>query len=225
MKSKICGEDNRRDLLFVLGWGTRLDDHNLSWLVDLTTEAGFRVHLLELPTDVRDFHREYVAPVEKYQKKLGEHIVLGFSLGGLVAAYLSAQRKTIYLSPWWGIYGDKLRKTTLRLVSKTRLGIPLLPIDFSKEETGDLAKDADWESVPKRVTPAWLREIVTAQKNMPPLQENSVVFCSLKDTIVSLKAIGERAGNDVVLYDGGHELFCSSNRELYREDLLNALLG
>ena len=83
--------------------------------------------------------------------------------------------------------------------------------------------DSDWRFVPKRVAPAWLREIIKAQKNMPPLQENSVVFCSLRDTIISLETIGERTTN-VVLYDGGHELFSSSKRELYREELLKALL-
>ena len=50
-----------------------------------------------------------------------------------------------------------------------------------------------------------------------------MVFCSLKDTVISLKAIGERT-NHVILYDGYHELFSSSNKEVYREELVNALL-
>ena len=109
------------------------------------------------------------------------------------------------------------------MVSKIGLNIPLLPIDFTREEVGDLVTESDWELLPKRVTLAFVREIMKAQKNMPPLQENSVVFCSLKDTIVSLKAIGERTSN-MILYDGYHELFSSSKRELYREKLLDALL-
>lgn len=223
MKTKVYGRDNNKDLLFILGWGDKLDSHNLMWLVDVTIGAGFRTHAVELPTAIRDFETEYLSPVREYQGTLGEHVVLANSMGGLVAAYLNAQRKTIYLSPWWGIFGDKLRRTTLRLVSKIGLGIPFLPIDFSREEIGELTVESDWESVPKRATPVWLREIMKAQQNMPPLQRNSVVFCSLKDTVISLKAIGERT-NHVILYDGYHELFSSSNREVYREELVNALL-
>jgi hypothetical protein len=223
MKSRVCGESNSRDLLLLLGWGEKLDNHGFTWLVDLTTSAGFRTHVVESPDSVRDFGRDYVQPVKNYQAALGDHIVIGYSLGGLIAAYLNAQQKTIYLSPFWGIFGHKLMKTRLALVRRLGLNIPLIPIDFGREEVGDLATEADWESMPKRATPVWLREILKAQKNMPPMQQSSVVFCSLKDTVVSLKAIGEKASN-VILYDGHHELYSSSSRELYREELLKALL-
>ena len=223
MKSKVYGKENNKDLIFILGWGNMLDSPNLMWLVDLTTDAGFRTHVFELPTVIKDFDREYLEPVKSYQRTLGNHILLSHSTGGLIAAYLGDQRKSIYLSPWWGIFGDKLRKTTLSVVGKIGVGIALLPIDFTREEIGDLVTESEWEAVPKYTTPAWLREIMKAQENMPPLQENSAVFCSLKDTIVSLKAIGARA-TDVVLYDGYHELFSSASREFYREELLNALL-
>ena len=223
MRSRICGEANSRDLLFLLGWGDKLGSHAFTWLVDLTTSAGFRTHVVEFPDSVRDFDREYVQPVKSYQAALGDHVVIGYSMGGLIAAYLSAQQKTIYLSPFWGMFGHKLMKTRLALVRRLGLNIPLLPIDYGREEIGDMATEADWESVPKRATPVWLREILKAQENMPPIQQSSVVFCSLKDTVVSLKAIGERASN-VILYDGHHELYSSSDRELYREELLKALL-
>ena len=223
MRTRVYGEDNDRDLLLLLGWGERLGNHGFTWSVDLTTSAGFRTHVVEFPDSVRDFDRDYVQPVKSYQAALGDHIVIGYSLGGLIAAYLSAQQKTIYLSPFWGMFGHKLMKTRLALVRRLGLNIPLAPIDFGREEIGDMATEEDWESVPKRATPVWLREILKAQENMPPIQQSSVVFCSLKDTIVSLKAIGERAGN-VILYDGHHELYSSSNRELYREELLTALL-
>ena len=223
IRTRVYGEDNGRDLLFLLGWGERLENHAFTWLVDLTTSAGFRTHVVEFPNSVRDFDREYVKPVKSYQAALDDHIVIGYSMGGLIAAYLNAQQKTIYLSPFWGMFGHKLMKTRLALMRRIGLNIPLLPINYGREEIGDMATEADWESVPKRATPAWLREIVKAQENMPPIQQNSVVFCSLRDTVVSLKAIGEKAGN-VILYDGHHELYSSSSRELYREELLKALL-
>ena len=83
------------------------------WLVDLAVGAGFRTHVFEFPTAVKDFNREYLEPIKNYQETLGEHILLSHSTGGLIAAYLSAQRKSIYMSPWWGMFGYKLRGTTL----------------------------------------------------------------------------------------------------------------
>lgn len=56
------------------------------------------------------------------------------------------------------------------------------------------------------------------------VEDDAVVFCSLSDEVVSLGAIGARvnAGN-VVLYEGGHELFASTSREQHLPTLLAAL--
>ena len=63
MKSEIYGRENDKDLLLLLGWGNRLDNHNLSWLVDLITGAGYRAHVFELPIVTTDFNREYLEPI------------------------------------------------------------------------------------------------------------------------------------------------------------------
>lgn len=222
MKSAIYGENNRKGLFFLPGWGNRIGDPNMGWLIDLLVSDGFKVHVFEFPCNLKDFNREYLEPVKAYQDSLGPHVMLSHSLGGLVASYCSAQSKTVYLSPWWGIFGNKLRGMMLALACSLKSSLYVLPIDFAKDEVGDLATDAYWAALPKKVSPLFVREIVKAQKAMPALPQNHVVFCSLKDTIVDLKAIGERADN-IIVYDGFHELFSSSTRERHRNELLNAL--
>jgi hypothetical protein len=222
MKSIIYGENNHKDLFFLPGWGNRIDDTNLLWLFDLLVNDGFKVHVFEFPRRLKDFNREYLEPVRTYQAGLGQHVLLSHSMGGLVAAYCSAQSKTVYLSPWWGVFGNKLRGTMLSLACNLRFNLPVLPIDFTKDEVGDLATGVYWDSIPKKISPSFIREIVKAQKAMPALSQNHVVFCSLKNTIGDLKAIGEKT-NNIILYNGFHELFSSSTRERYRDELLNAL--
>ncbi|MFW5903670.1 MAG: alpha/beta fold hydrolase [Halolamina sp.] len=56
------------------------------------------------------------------------------------------------------------------------------------------------------------------------VEDDAVVFCSLSDEVVSLNAIGARVNADnVVLYEGGHELFASTSREQHVPTLLAAL--
>ena len=222
MKQKVYGESNQKDLLLLPGWGNRIDDSNMGWLVDLLVTAGFRVHAFEFPCNITDFHRECLQPVKDYQNTLGEHDIVSHSMGGLVAAYLDAQRRTVYLSPWWGIFGEKVRRALLSVFCSLKFSIPVFPIDFTKDEVGDLATDTYWALLPKKVSPAFINEIVKAQKAMPLLQQDHIVFCTLKDTIVNLQAIGERTQN-VFLYNGFHELFSSSTRASYKDELLNAL--
>jgi hypothetical protein len=51
-----------------------------------------------------------------------------------------------------------------------------------------------------------------------------VVFCSLRDTIIALDAVGRRIPPDrLVLYNGGHELYSSSSRESIRPRLIQVL--
>jgi hypothetical protein len=222
MKQRLYGDSNQKDLLLLPGWGNRIDDSNMGWLVDLLVTAGFRVHAFEFPCNITDFHRECLQPIKDYQNTLGEHVILSHSMGGLVSAYLDAQRKTVYLSPWWGIFGEKVRRTLLSVFCSFKFSTPVFPIDFIKDEVGDLATDTYWALLPKKVSPAFVREIVKAQRAMPALQQDHIVFCTLKDTIVNLKAVGERTQN-VFLYDGFHELFSSSTRDSYKDELLSAL--
>jgi hypothetical protein len=56
------------------------------------------------------------------------------------------------------------------------------------------------------------------------VEDDAVVFASLTDEVVSLRAIGARVNADnVVLYEGGHELFSSTGRERHLDTVLGAL--
>jgi len=56
------------------------------------------------------------------------------------------------------------------------------------------------------------------------VEDDAVVFCSLSDEVASLRAIGGRVNADnVVLYEGGHELFASTSRDQHLPTLLAAL--
>jgi len=56
------------------------------------------------------------------------------------------------------------------------------------------------------------------------VEDDAVVFASLTDEIVSLRAIGARVNADnVVLYEGGHELFSSTSRERHVDTVIAAL--
>lgn len=222
MKTAVYGENNSEDILFLPGWGNRIGDPNMGWLIDLLVNSGYKVHVFEFPCNIKDFNREYLEPVKTYQEGLGPHVMLSHSLGGLVAAYCSTQTRSVYLSPWWGLYGGKLRGMMLSLACSLSSSLRMLPIDFTRDEVGDLASDEYWRALPKKVSPSFVREIVKAQKAMPALHKNHIVFCTLKDTIADLKAIGERTHN-ITLYKGHHELFSSSTREHHSDEILNAL--
>jgi hypothetical protein len=90
---------------------------------------------------------------------------------------------------------------------------PTLPADedADADEVGD---DAPAEVVPNPdlPTPHWA------------VEDDAVVFCSLTDEVVSTRAIGARVNaENVVLYEGGHELFSSTSRERHLDTLLAAL--
>lgn len=223
MRFETFGEGE--DLLFIMGWGNKLDGENERWVIDRLVEAGYRVHAAQLPTNITDFETEYLQPTRQYRdsKALQLAPVLGHSTGGLVAPYLRP-KAAVYLSPWWQFYGLKLRETTLKLVTSLPTDRRLIPLDFERAELGGLVTQSQWEMLPDRVSPAFVREIWAGQKSMPAIDNGARVFCSLQDTIVGLDGIGERVDpTQVTLYDGKHELFSSAGREDHVEAVLEAL--
>ncbi|MFQ3293738.1 MAG: hypothetical protein ACI9EZ_001967 [Halobacteriales archaeon] len=84
-----------------------------------------------------------------------------------------------------------------------------IPSGEESDTDGDDETSAHRSNLP---TPRW------------SVEDDAVVFCSLSDTVVSLGAIGARLNADnVVLYEGGHELFASTSREQHLPTLLAAL--
>lgn len=213
------------DVLFVMGWGNRIDGDNERWFVDRLVERGHRVRVLQLPTDIADFEREYREPARDHLEALADPVVVSHSAGGLVAAHLQPER-AVYLAPWWGIYGRKLRGTALELLARLPVSVPVLPIDFDREEVGAHVTDEHWAALPKRVSPAFMAEMLDAQADRPPVPSEHPVLLSLRDTVISHRAVGEAVDpQQVTLYDGGHELFASAGREELVEPVLDAVDG
>lgn len=213
------------DLLFLMGWGNRLDGDNERWFIDQFVDAGYRVHAAQLPTNIADFEREYLEPVREYRNGNALQLapVLSHSTGGLISAYLRPD-SAVYCSPWWGFYGVKLRDTQLSLVSKLPTARPLIPIDFERSEVGGLVTEGQWADLPKRVSPAFIREIRDAQDAMPVPQDHARVFCSLRDTVVGIDAIGDAVDPEqVTLFDGGHEPFSSTDRDAITAQVIDAV--
>lgn len=224
MRSAVFGGTGGDDLLFIMGWGNRLEGENKRWFIDRLADESYRVHAIQLPTDIADFDREYLRPVQRYHDVHEPLIVVGHSLGGLVAAHLETDAPRVYLAPWWGIYGLKQLGWQSVVVPRLPVRAKVIPINASREEIGACVTDEQWAALPKRISPVFITEIHRAQQALPPISDDDVVFCSLRDTIVSVNAIGEVATPDQVrLYDGGHELFSSASRRTATREVLAVL--
>lgn len=200
------------DLLFVMGWGNRIDGTNERWFATQLAAEGYAVTLVELPTNPTNFERDYLSPVAGVENDLEDPLVVGHSTGGLVAAHLQPDR-AVYVSPWWGFYGAKLRERLLRWGSKLPVAKPFVPIDFDREEVGPRVTDSGWDRVPNVVSPAFIGAIRRAQDGLPEISDRARVCCSLQDTVVGLQGIGERVSPDRIhLYDGHHEPFSAADR-------------
>lgn len=99
MQFDAFGDPSDPDLLWVMGWGNRVDSRHERWFVDRLVDAGYRVHAAEVPTNGTDFEADYLAPVRAYRADLGNLRVVSHSTGGLVVAHLEPAEPAVYLSP------------------------------------------------------------------------------------------------------------------------------
>lgn len=223
MNCEQYGPEGGPDLVCILGWGNRLHHQNVQWLLDQFTDEGYRVHAFEIPVVVTDFEREYVAPVDRYVDDLGKYRLVGHSAGGLVAAYLDGAQTT-FLSPFWGFPEGQvgIDDALLDLVSRVPVAKPMLPTGTaSRSAIGELATERELRESPSRAAPTFIREARQAHRDLPPIDDDAVVFCSLADPVVSTRAIGRAVPAErTVVYDGGHELFASRSRDDHLDTLL-----
>lgn len=222
MQFDTFGDPDDTTLLFALGWGNRPAHENVAWLLGRLVDAGYHVHTATLPTTVTDFDRDYLRPVARYADANPPTRLLSHSTGGLITAHLDYDLPRVYLSPWWGIEGGV--GPFRRLVFRLPTARPVLPVPMDEDATGDLTTERQRREGPSGIAPAFLRTVHEAQERLPPLREDSVVFCSLADRVVSVRAIGERTPADRVrVYDGGHEFFSSTGREAVADRVVDAL--
>ncbi len=226
MRHEVFNEAGDRDLVFVLGWGNRIEHENVQWLVDRLVDADYRVTVFQIPTVVTDFETEWVKPIAEYVDGLENYRLLSHSTGGLIAEYLEGAEYRVYLSPWWGFHDD-MQNPIVSLALKLPLSWSILPTGGTdREMLGEFATDRQLEETPSRIAPTFLREAKRAQAHLPPFQfsERSAVFYTPDDAVVSAAAIRERAPEaNQVVYEGGHQLFDSPSREEHVETVLAAL--
>ena len=224
MRHRVFNEDGSADLVFLMGWGNRFTHENVSWFVGTLANTGYRVHAFELPTNIDDFRADWVEPVAEYVRELDGYQLLAHSAGALIGQALDGAENHVYLAPLWG-YGRLWNDRVLDAVATIPSDVPFLPVgEFDREALGGEATDHQLATVPRWVSPAFVRETRHAQRNILAIDHDAVVFCSLSDPVIDLGAIGDRVpAEHVVLYDGGHELFSSSSRERYVESLRLAL--
>lgn len=224
MISRSFNESGEPTLLLVMGLGNRLEGQNERWMIDRLTDAGYRVHAIQLPTEIADFEREYRMPVQRSHDEHDPAVVVSHSLGGLVAAFLETPARQVYLSPWWQIYEAKVSAWERWLVPRLPVRARILPVKTRRDEIGEYLTDEAWERLPKRISPVFIAEIYRAQRRRPPIGEDAVVFVSPEDTIVSLRAIGAAVSSDRIrLFDGKHQLFSATGRKEASDKVLAVL--
>ena len=214
MRHRIFNESGDSDLVFIMGWGNRWTHENVSWLIGNLTEANYRVHAFEIPTNIEDFKADWLEPIAEYVIDLDEYQLLAHSTGALIGQALDGAQNHVYLSPWWG-YSRHYPRILLDLVGELPISFPFLPIGTADQAMmGELATDHQLATRPRWVSPTFVRETRRAQQELLAIDHDAVVFCSLRDPLVDHRSIGERVpAEHVVLYDGGHELFSSDGRD------------
>lgn len=224
MNSRTFHESGAPTLLFVMGFGNQVDGRCERWIIDHLTDAGYRVHAIQLPTDSADFETEYRDPLQRVHDVQTPACILSHSLGGLVTAFLETAARQVYLSPWWGMYEAKVSVCERWLIPRLPTRARILPIKTRRAEIGDHVSDEAWDRLPKRISPVFITEVVRAQQARPPISDDAVVFVSLEETIVSLQAIGRAvSAAQIRLYDGGHQLFSARGRETAIDEVIDVL--
>jgi hypothetical protein len=207
-----------RDLLFVLGWGNRPEHEPVEWLLDGLADDDWTVHAVVVPENGTDFVRDYREPLTSLYRDVEPDVAAAHSLGGLALAHVPGEDPRVYSSPFWGFADSGLASVLRQSLAQLPTSRRLIPAEGDPEDIGDLKPPDETTAGERGISPAWLSAVAEGQGTLPAFRDGSVVYCSLRDRIVSTRAIGSHApAQQVRLYDGGHEFFASSGREAVLE--------
>lgn len=224
METAVFGQDGEPKLLFILGFRARIGGTNEQWFIRRLTEAGYRVCVVELPTNITDFEAEYRDPVQRYHDEHDPSIVLSHSLGGLVAAHLDTDARRVYLAPWWGIHGERFMTWEKLLIPRLPIQAEIITPTIERGDLGEHVSNAEFDRLTKRLSPTLITAVVEAQQTRPSIEESAIVFISLREHVVSLQAIGEAVPTEQLrLYDGAHIPWASADREAATAAILSEL--
>lgn len=214
-------EGEGKKVLFIHGYGGNIEQPGVKWLMNRFEDSGYSVTYIQLPTVINDFKEDILQPLRDVQDTLGDHVIVGFSIGALAAAYLNKQKSTIYMSPFWGIndrWAFKGLGTLLKVIAN--LNKPALKRHFEKEDAGPMAVDEDMNGIPDYVTPRTIHEMHSAHNNMPEPNKDDIMFYCPNDAVVSLKAIKRRDIRKIT-FNGGHMFYLSRERD----DIMDKVLS
>ena len=211
------------DVLFLLGYGITFEQPGTKWLMDLFSERGFRTTFVRLPTDIADFRTDMLKPCLEIEDELGEHALVGLSMGGLVGAYMDRPRSRVFLSPFWGVSRSlHYMGYDLALQKLKKVRYRLLPRTFTKKDAGYHAVHEDIVGIPAFLSFSTLYQMVSMQKAIPPPRDDDVVYRSLDDRIICHDAIDARGG-DVREFSGGHLVHLVKDRDAIFSEILSLL--
>ena len=212
-----------KKVLFIHGYGGNIEQPGVRWLMRRFRDRGYSVTYIQLPTVIDNFEQDILEPVKEVQDRLGDHVIVSFSLGGLTAAYLKGQKRTVYLSPFWGIndrWSFKGLGTLFRILAG--LNRPSLKRQFEKEDAGPMAVDEDMKGIPDYVTPKTISEMHRAQENMPEPDGNDIIFYCPKDSVISISNI-EAKDLEKYRFNGGHMFYLSRERDEIMEKVISCI--
>lgn len=216
-------DGGEKELLFIHGFGGNLEQPGVKWTMKRLRNANYSVTYVQLPTIISNFREDIVEPVMDVRKGLDRHVIAGFSLGGLTAAYLKNDTRKVYLSPFWGI-NERWAFKGLGGILKVLAGFnkPSLKRHFEKEDAGPLGVEEDMRGIPDSVDPRTIHEMHHAQIRMPEPSLNDVVFYCPRDMVISIKAIEKRA-IEKHTFRGGHMFYLSKDRNEIMKEIIKAL--
>jgi hypothetical protein len=207
-------------ILFIMGWGNDFDQPGVRWLVQKLNRDGYSVTVVRIPTDIRDYKRDIIAPVVALSKELHGPILISHSFGAVAGRYIMDSKKRIFSSPYWGVPKHRMFPLWKQILTGFQwMGPPIIDRGYPPSDLGDMIDDDDVNLIPRRISIRTIYQIWNAQKTMPDLREGDHVFYASSERISDLEAI-RSASCRKTQYIGGHAFFSSSSREKTIHDIL-----
>ncbi len=227
IETKVVGKGDK--VLLLLGFGLRFDEPGTIWMMDRFAGEGLGSTFVSLPTEIGDYRTDIVGPCRDVESGMGEHVLLGLSLGGLTGAYLEGSKKRIFLSPFWGV-NDIFQKRGMdaALAVMRALNFRKLRRHFAIKDAGHFAVAEDLKNIPEEISIETIAQMLRMQSEIPPPRSTDVVYRSRDDFIISHSAV-DRRGIPIIEYDGGHMVHLVEDRDRIFDGIVgtigNALEG
>ena len=212
----------QKKVLFLPGYGMEFDQPGVKWLME-----GFRgrcdATFVTFSTEFSDHEGELIHPCRDLLSKDTYDELVGFSLGGLVVAYLNGFERRVFISPFWGINPRLVNIWTRTAVrGMARFRIKLVPRNFAISDAGHYAVEEDLKGMPIFLDARTIEEMAKAQEGLPPPEKGDAgIYCP--DDMVMDPSLVEKRVKEAYRYNGGHMFHLVKDRERNMEVLYKYL--